>query len=237
MIWKWGHIAHALWFPIRQYFIPLNIPMYISRRSSVTVFLPIFKHCCLYFLTSFKRCKSPFDVFDRIIIDHVLPVVRRVDNRLVPRFRVKVAMTLFFPFYYDLTSIRKERASRTATDMHSLTFWWSVQCVFQHYTLIDVCVTVHHWYNDVSNQQDATNFSFINLFKSVLHVPGDQFAHPQEHFLTIHSFWYNVPTLLPTGDVTPVGLSVGALYQKLYIQSKSAPEGVRISRPERVGLI
>jgi len=89
--------------------------MYISRRSFVTVFLPTFKHCCLYFLTSFKRCKSPFDVFDRIIIDHVLPVVRRVDNRLVPRFRVKVAMTLFFPFYYDLTSIRKDRAGQLPT--------------------------------------------------------------------------------------------------------------------------
>jgi hypothetical protein len=31
--------------------------------------------------------------------------------------------------------------------------------------LLDVCVTVHHQYNDVSNQQDATTFSFINLFK------------------------------------------------------------------------
>jgi hypothetical protein len=29
---------------------------------------------------------------------------------------------------------------------------------------LDVCVTVHHQYNDASNQQDATTFSFINLF-------------------------------------------------------------------------
>jgi hypothetical protein len=27
--------------------------------------------------------------------------------------------------------------------------------------------------NDVSNQQDATTFSFINLFKSTFHVSGD----------------------------------------------------------------
>jgi hypothetical protein len=50
---------------------------------------------------------------------------------------------------------------------------------------VDVCVTVHHQYKDVSNQQDAKNFSFIRLFRSALHVPGDKFAHPQEHFLTV----------------------------------------------------
>ena len=32
--------------------------------------------------------------------------------------------------------------------------------------------------------------------------------------------------------VAPVGISVGALYQKLYIQSKSAPEDGRICRPK-----
>jgi len=34
-----------------------------------------------------------------------------------------------------------------------------------------------------------------------------------------------------------VGSSVSALYQKLYIQSKSAPEDGRICRPKHVGLI
>ena len=43
------------------------------------------------------------------------------------------------------------------------------------------------WYNDVNNQQDETTFSFINLFNSALHVSGDKFAHPQEHFLTVHT--------------------------------------------------
>ena len=39
--------------------------------------------------------------------------------------------------------------------------------------------------------------------------------------LTIYSIWYYAPTLLLTGaTVAPVSSSVGALYQKLYIQSK-----------------
>ena len=40
-------------------------------------------------------------------------------------------------------------------------------------------------------------FSFINLFKSALHVSGDKFFHPQEHsfFGCIYSFWYNAPKL------------------------------------------
>jgi len=63
--------------------------------------------------------------------------------------------------------------------------------------LLDVYVTVHHQYNDVNNQQDATTFSFINLFKSVQHVSGDKFSGAL--FDLIYSFWYNVTTLLPTG--------------------------------------
>ena len=43
------------------------------------------------------------------------------------------------------------------------------------------------YYNDVNNQQDAAMFTFINLFKSALHVSGDKFAHPQEHFLTVYT--------------------------------------------------
>ena len=41
--------------------------------------------------------------------------------------------------------------------------------------------------NDVNNQQDATTFPFINLFKSALHVSGDKFAYPQEHFLAVYT--------------------------------------------------
>jgi len=42
-------------------------------------------------------------------------------------------------------------------------------------------------------------FILLILLNSALHVSGDKFAHPQEHFLTIYSFWHNAPTLLPTG--------------------------------------
>jgi len=36
-------------------------------------------------------------------------------------------------------------------------------------------------FNNVNNQQDATTFSFINLFKLAQRVSDDKFAHPQEH--------------------------------------------------------
>jgi len=65
--------------------------------------------------------------------------------------------------------------------------------------------------------------------------------------LNIYSFRYNAPTLLPTDatvemellsipTVAPVNSSVVALYQKLHIQSKSAPEDGRIFCPKNVGL-
>jgi hypothetical protein len=68
--------------------------------------------------------------------------------------------------------------------------------------------------NNVNKQQDATTFSFINLFNSVLHVSGDKFAHPQEHVLTIHSFWYNAPTLLPTDATVEMNYSQKELLMK-----------------------
>ena len=77
-------------------------------------------------------------------------------------------------------------------------------------------------YNDVNNQEDAKTFSFINLFKA-LHVSGDKFAHPQEHFLTVYTAFGNMHRHC-CRPVAPVGSNVGALYQKLYIQTKSAPE-------------
>jgi len=41
----------------------------------------------------------------------------------------------------------------------------------------------------------------IILFNSALHVSDDKFAHPQEHFFDcIYRFWFNAPTLLPTGQ-------------------------------------
>ena len=96
-------------------------------------------------------------------------------------------------------------------------------------------------------KKNETNFcSFINLFKSALHVSGDKFAHHQEHFLTVYTAFGTmhrhccrpVPRLRwsSISTVAPVGSSVDALYQKLYIQSKSAPDDGRICRPKHVGL-
>jgi hypothetical protein len=43
-------------------------------------------------------------------------------------------------------------------------------------------------------------YIFIDLFESAPYVSGDKIAHLQEHVSEcIHSFWYNAPTLLPTG--------------------------------------
>jgi hypothetical protein len=61
-------------------------------------------------------------------------------------------------------------------------------------------VTVHHYFNDINNQQDATTISVINLFKSAQHVSGDKFAHSQDHFLTVYTAFGTMHrTLLPTG--------------------------------------
>ena len=54
---------------------------------------------------------------------------------------------------------------------------------------------------------------------------SDKFAHPQEHYLTIYSFWCNAPTLLPTDATIEMELT-----------SKSAPEDGRICRPKHVVL-
>jgi len=41
---------------------------------------------------------------------------------------------------------------------------------------------VHHLYNEVSNQKDTKMFRLLIFFKLALHVLGDRFGHPQEHF-------------------------------------------------------
>jgi len=53
----------------------------------------------------------------------------------------------------------------------------------QHFMGLEGSLT----YNDVNNEQDATTFSFINLFNSALHVLDDKCARPQEHFLAVHT--------------------------------------------------
>jgi len=85
---------------------------------------------------------------------------------------------------------------------------------------LDFRVTVHHQYNDVSNQQDATTFSFINLFKSARHVSGDKFVHPQEHSLTIYTVLVADRCTVPKA-----------------VYTKCAPQDWRICRPKHAGLI
>jgi len=75
-------------------------------------------------------------------------------------------------------------------------------------------------------------FLFINLFNSALHVSGDKFANPQEHLLTVYTAFGTIHRHC----CQPVGSSVGAMYQKLYMQSASAPEDGRICCPKHVGL-
>ena len=50
------------------------------------------------------------------------------------------------------------------------------------------------------------------------------------------TFWLYLQFLVQCTDTT-VGSSVGALYQKLYMHSKSSPEDGRICRPKHVELI
>jgi len=85
---------------------------------------------------------------------------------------------------------------------------------------------------------------FIGLFESALHVLGDKLAHLQEYFLTVyiafgtmHRYCCRPVTRLrrsSISNVSPVGSNIGALYQKLYIQPKSAPEDGRVCRPKHV---
>jgi len=110
-------------------------------------------------------------------------------------------------------------------------------CVRVGQKVLEVCVTVHHQYNDVSNQKDATNFSFINLFNSALRVSGDKFAHPQELFLTVETAFVTMHRhcCRPVPRCT-CRQQCRCIVAKLHIQSKRAPEDGRICRLKHVGL-
>jgi len=74
---------------------------------------------------------------------------------------------------------------------------------------------------------------FIDIFESVLHVSGDKLAHHQEHFLTVYTAFGTTHRYC----CRPVSSSIGASYQTLYIQSKSAPGDGRVCRPKHVEVI
>ena len=59
-----------------------------------------------------------------------------------------------------------------------------------NFVTFDFCVPVRLFSTTmwITNKMQQL-FHFINLFNSALYVSGDKFAHHQEHFLTIYSFW------------------------------------------------
>jgi len=77
---------------------------------------------------------------------------------------------------------------------------------------------------------------FIDLFKSALNVSGDKPAHPQERFQLYIQLLVQC-TDVPADRCHRYGSNIGALYQKLYKQSKSAPEDGRVCCPKHVELI
>jgi len=71
-------------------------------------------------------------------------------------------------------------------------------------------------------------FSFINLFKSALHVSGDKFVHPQEHFFTVYTAFGTMHR--------PTAVSVHCTRSCIYSQKLLLRMG-EFFRPKRVGLI
>jgi len=71
---------------------------------------------------------------------------------------------------------------------------------------------------------------FIDLFESGLRVSGEKLAHLQEHFLTVYTAFGTMRRYC----CRPVGSNIGALYQKLYVQPKTAPEDGLVCRPKPV---
>jgi len=79
----------------------------------------------------------------------------------------------------------------------------------------DVCVTVHHWYNNINSQLDGTIIVLLIIsFSSTCF--GRQFRPSLGALDCVYSLWYNAPTVLPAGDqdeVSLAGSTDGALYQ------------------------
>jgi len=89
--------------------------------------------------------------------------------------------------------------------------------------LFHVCLTVHHWYNNINSLLDAKitnfidNYNQLNMFQAII--------RPSSGALDcVYSLWYNAPTMLPAGSC------------KKKTQS-TAPEDGRNFRPKHVELI
>ena len=83
----------------------------------------------------------------------------------------------------NLTKFDKKKRER---EKHVKFLNSKIHCLFLFKTRSNNNYYMFISHNDVSNQQDATTFSFIDLFfKLALHVSGEKFAHHQEHFMTL----------------------------------------------------
>jgi len=61
-------------------------------------------------------------------------------------------------------------------------------------------VTVHHQYNDISNQQDAAKFVLL-IILSLLYMFRATFSPIFRRTLSVYTaFWNNVPTVLSAAD-------------------------------------
>ena len=72
-----------------------------------------------------------------------------------------------------------------------------------------------------------SNMKCVEIFSQSTQILNFMKIRPSEAEL-LHADRYTAPILLPVGSY------VGAVYQKLYIQTKSAPENGRVCRPKYV---
>ena len=94
---------------------------------------------------------------------------------------------------------------------------------------VSISVSWINWKcNDVNNQQDATIFSLL-IF---LNLPCIFRATNSPILRSTYLLYIQLLV-----QCTDTARSVGALYQKLYTHSISAPEDEQICRPKHVGLI
>jgi len=54
-------------------------------------------------------------------------------------------------------------------------------CHFRSSSVFDVCVAVHHWYNNINSQLEAKITNFIDIYNQLNMFRRDNFAHPPEH--------------------------------------------------------
>ena len=72
----------------------------------------------------------------------------------------------------------------------------------------DVCMIVHHWYNNTNSQIDATITNFLLIITISSTCFGRKFRPSSGALDCVYSLWYNAPAMLPAGDKYEVELPV-----------------------------